>query len=183
MPSTAGMTALGEAALGQVVIRLSDYHTLLRLSTSAVHDDPGRHLRDAAALRHGNVLTDLVAVVESFTVNRLLNLRPTLTDNQVKSWPDRIKAWKDHGGVDLTSYPQWQAFLGFVAVRNALAHGLGRLTDLQLGKLRNQVLSQIAASGIRLDGDLVLPTPGDVDRCAEIGGDLIRFLDLAAPKA
>ena len=45
--------------------------------------------------------------------------------------------------------------MGFVEVRNALAHGLGRLTDRQLGKYRGEVLPQIAAAGVRLDGDLV----------------------------
>ncbi|MGN9912644.1 hypothetical protein ACTMTJ_34420 [Phytohabitans sp. LJ34] len=174
------MTSLGEAALGQLAIRLADWRTL-RSPMGSVHNRHGRHLRDADVVRHGNALTDLVAVVESFTVARLLNLRPAVSHDQVMRWADRVKMWRQHGGVDLSSYQHWQAFLGFVEVRNALSHGLGRLTDRQLGKFRNEVLGQIAAAGVRLDGDLVLPIPDDVSRCGEIGGDFVRFLDLAAP--
>src|SRR5439155_8555989 len=109
VPSTAGMTALGEAALGQLVIRVADYRTLLRLSEGAPDGHRGRHLRGSAAVRHGNALTDLVAVLESFTITRLLNLRPAVAHNQVMNWIDRIRMWKKHGGVDLATYPQLQA--------------------------------------------------------------------------
>jgi hypothetical protein len=177
------MTALGEAALGQLLVRVADYRTLLRLSEQQPRGDRGRHLRDAAVVRHGNALTDLVAVLESFTVARLLNLRPAVSHNQVMKWTDRIKIWRNQGGVDLTTFPHMQAVQGFVEVRNALEHGLGRLTERQLDpKYRDEVLAHIAAAGVRLDGDRVLITPENVGRCSEVGKDFVRFLDLSAPK-
>ncbi|MEV8504297.1 hypothetical protein AB0368_05615 [Actinoplanes sp. NPDC051475] len=176
------MTALGEAALGQLLVRVADYRTLLRLSEEQTCSDRGRHLRDAAVVRHGNALTDLVAVLESFTVARLLNLRPAISHNQVMKWTDRLKMWKNQGGVELTTFTHMQAVLGFVEVRNALEHGLGRLTERQLAQHRDAVLAYIAAAGVRLDGDRVLIAPEDVGRCSDVGGDFIRFLDLSAPK-
>ncbi|MGC5321579.1 hypothetical protein ACPXB5_22910 [Micromonospora arida] len=175
------MTALGEAALGQLVIRVADYRTLLQFSGTR-NGQSGRHLRGSAVVRHGNALTDLVAVLESFTVARLLNIRPAITHNQVMRWTDRIKMWKKHGGVDLATFPGLRAVLGFVEVRNALEHGLGRLTERQLDQHRDEVLKQIAAAGVQLDGDQVILTPTDVVRCGEVGGDFIKFVDLHAPK-
>ncbi|WP_143728158.1 hypothetical protein [Micromonospora cremea] len=176
------MTALGEAALGQLVIRTADYYTLLRLEGSAPNGRSGRHLRGFAAVRHGNALTDIVAVLESFTVNRLLNLRPGIAYNKVMKWTDRIKMWKKYGGVDLAAYPRFQAVLGFVEVRNALEHGLGRLTERQLDQHRDEVIRQLAAAGVRLDGDRVLIMPEDVERCRDVGGEFVKFLDLNAPR-
>jgi hypothetical protein len=142
------MTALGEEALGRLVVRVTDYRTLLRSSEIRPHGQRGRHLRDAEAARHGNALTDLVAVLESFTVTRLLNLRPAVSHKDVMNWIGRIKMWKKHGGVDLAVFPEMQTVLGFAEVRNALEHGLGRLTERQLGEHRDQVLTQIAAAGV-----------------------------------
>ncbi|MEU5962519.1 hypothetical protein ABZ777_15030 [Micromonospora parva] len=173
------MTALGEAALGQLVIRVADYRTLLQLSGTR-NRQSGRHLRGSAVVRHGNALTDLVAVLESFTVARLLKMRPAITHNQVMRWTDRIKMWKKHGGVDLATFVELRAVLGFIEVRNALEHGLGRLTEHQLDQRRDEVLRQIAAAGVQLDGDQVLLTPADVDRCGDVGKDFIKFLDLHA---
>jgi hypothetical protein len=176
------MTALGEAALAQLATRCADYRTLLRLSAGTRDEQRGRHLTDGFAGRHGNALTDLVAVVEHFSVVRLLNLRPTVTPEQVGQWKGRVAAWKQHGGVDLATFPDWQAFMGFVQVRNALAHGLGRLTEWQLAKHRTEVLKQVAAAGVPLYGDLVLVTTRDVHRCARTSEELVRFVDLTAPQ-
>jgi hypothetical protein len=98
------------------------------------------------------------------------------------NWIGRIKMWKKHGGVDLAVFPEMQTVLGFAEVRNALEHGLGRLTERQLGEHRDQVLTQIAAAGVRLDGDLVLVTPDDVSRCGNVGERFVHFLDLNAPR-
>ena len=113
------MTALGEAALGQLVIRVTDYRTLLRSSEVRPHGRRGRHLRDAEAVRHGNALADLVAVLESFTVTRLLNLRPALSHKDVMNWVGRIKMWKRHGGVDLAVYPEMHTVRGSLAALDA----------------------------------------------------------------
>lgn len=175
------MTSLGEAALGRLIIRFTDYRTLLESSEMRAGEHRGRHIRDADGARHHNALTDLVAVLESFTTVRLLNLRPTVPNKDVMNWVGRIKMWKKHGGVDLTTFPETQAILGFVQVRNALEHGIGRLTERQLGEHRDQILTQIAAAGVHLNGDLLSVTPNDVSRCLDVGERFVHFLDRKAP--
>jgi len=50
--------------------------------------------------------------------------------------------------------------MGYAEVRNAMLHGLGRLTDEQLGKRRQQVLVQIKAAGVHLNGPTVMLVEG-----------------------
>jgi hypothetical protein len=71
--------------------------------------------------------------------------------------------------------------MGFVHVRNALQHGLGRLTDQQLYRFRDQVLNEIHASSVNLNGDMLTVTDGDVSRCGTVSAGFIRWLDSAAP--
>lgn len=72
--------------------------------------------------------------------------------------------------------------MGFVHVRNAIQHGLGRLTDQQLGKYHDEVLTQIRASSVELNGDLLVIVADDVHRCGKTCGDFIMWLDAAYPK-
>jgi hypothetical protein len=48
------------------------------------------------------------------------------------SWSARHKAFKRHHGVDLRRCAEHHRLEGAVEVRNAIAHGLGRLTTRQL---------------------------------------------------
>ncbi|MEV6930222.1 hypothetical protein AB0M46_37860 [Dactylosporangium sp. NPDC051485] len=175
------MTDLGEAALAQITSRATDYRALLHLPGHRTARDRPRHVRDFSAVRHGNALTDVVTVVESFVVARLMRLNPGLGYEQIKTWHARVQMWQQYAVV-LTAFPDWQAFMGFVETRNALAHNLGRLTDLQLGKRRYEVLAQIADAGVQLNGDLLLVTSEDVQRCVELSAGVVRFVDLNAPK-
>ena len=103
-------------------------------------------------------------MAESFAVSRLLVLCPAIPEHDVSSWKNRLTTWRRHGAVDLSSYERWSALMGYAEVRNAMLHGLGRLTDQQLGKRRQQILVQIR----RLESP---PQRTDRDACrGRLGG-------------
>ena len=170
------MSALAEDALGQVMSRLADHRQLVRLDI-AVGPAGGRRLRQLPRTRHGNALVDIVAVAESFASGRLLITRPAISYDEVSTWSRRKKAWLRYGKVDLEAYKDWSALMGFVDVRNALQHGLGRLTDQQLGRYRDQVLDEIHASLVNLNGDRLTVIAEDVGRCGAVSAGFIRWLD------
>jgi hypothetical protein len=180
MPNTF-KTDLAESTLAQLVLRISDYRLLAEQIVQRSTQTQGRHHHSMAELRSRNVLTDLVATVENFTGGLLLNLRPTVTHDEVGTWDKKRKAWLKHTAVDFRLLPTWTSLLGFVEARNAIQHGLGRLTDRQLGKHRGEVLAAIAATNLRLNGDMVLLTEEDVEECATTCACFVRSLDLAAP--
>lgn len=173
------MSALAEEALAQVMSRLVDHRRLMRLDT--VTGSASGRLRQLPRTRHGNALVDTVAVAESFSSGRLLIIRPTISYDEVSTWSRRQKAWARHTSVNLKTYQDWSALMGFVHVRNALQHGLGRLTDQQLYRFRDQVLNEIHASSVNLNGDMLTVTDGDVSRCGTVSAGFIRWLDSAAP--
>ncbi|WP_091379104.1 hypothetical protein [Geodermatophilus sp. DSM 45219] len=125
---------------------------------------------------------DFVAVTESFDTGRLLPFIPPSAPTDVGTWQKRTKAWKRHAGTDPTTFDRWQALMGFVDVRNALQHGLGRLTDQQL-RHREQLLGQVQAAGVNLNGDRLTVTQVDAERCYRTCTDYIRFLDALCPSA
>jgi len=181
--SVTPITYLAEAALTQLIRRADDHLRLTTLDRGSKSVLSGRHLADTTHFRHANALSDLVAVVESFTVSRLLNLRPTVTDNDVATWEKRRKAWAMHGPVDLAASALWQPLMGFVETRNGIQHGLGRLTSRQLGGDHRATLAKVAAAGVRLNGDLLIVGTAEVDRCGDVCRQFVRFLDATAPKS
>src|SRR5947209_5294157 len=95
MSSTYPVTESGEFALAQLALRISDH----RILSSYSEPKYGRRVRNVTAARLGNVLTDLVAVAENFTVARLLAIRPLVGPEQAYSWTDRQKAWSRYAHV------------------------------------------------------------------------------------
>lgn len=75
--------------------------------------------------------------------------------------------------------------MGFVEARNALQHGLGRLTEMQLDPTsrrgreprRTQVLRDLAACGLVLNGDRVTVLVRDVERCLVACRELVLAAD------
>jgi hypothetical protein len=136
-------------------------------------------------LRHENALVDLVAVTENFTSRRLLELRSQVSEFQVFTWAKRREAWAKHGPVDLTTItPHWLALQGFIEARNALQHGLGRLTNSQLRpQWRQETLDRIKAARIFLSGDIVQIREDTVINCRTVCEDYVLALDKEAPPA
>lgn len=163
---------LAESALSQLYLRAADYRALSSLEPEI---SIGRHVSDRNSIRDSIALVDFVAVAEVFATNRLQPFLPAGTN--VLKWSSRINAFKNHAGLDLDMYSRKSEFFGFVDVRNAFQHNLGRLTDFQLGKHKLQVLAQIAATGVHLNGDLLTVRSADVVRCLDVCTDMVNHID------
>lgn len=172
-------TELGELSLRRIALRLNDYSRL----HSQDLDRPvvGRHVSgELQELRQQNAVVDIVAIAEGFTGDRLRSFRSAVTDQEVFTWRGRIRAWRKHAGVQVESCLSWRTLSGFIEVRNALQHGLGRLTERQLQR-REEVLGDIACAGTVLDGDVVRVRDEDVQLCAHHCLEFVSWLDTTAP--
>lgn len=177
------LTTWGEASLTHLSSRFADHLYLNDLSVS----DGGNMLRgrhrthDPAFVRCGNTLVDLVAVTEDFASTRLLALHPTMNPGEVMSWEKRKGAWKSRASIDLTQLTGWAPLYGFVEARNALQHGLGRLTTFQLERHRDAVLKGLKDAQIVLMGDRVCIDADAVQRSLHTCEQFIISLDRAGP--
>ena len=180
VPNSARHTARAEMSLVQIASRVADYRKLIRLD---IGTDPRRRPRlwRPIEVRHGNTIVDLMSIIETFVSVLLLDLRPEVSPDNVSTWKKRQSAWTKHGSVDLTNYHDWSALLGFVEVRNALQHGLGKLTDRQLGDHRDEILGYIEKSGVHLNGDRLVLIERDVERCEHVCVDFVKWLDSGTP--
>jgi hypothetical protein len=172
------VSAEAEWALERLVARLAEFLQLARAEATA--PIRGRHVASHLSTHEVNALVDLVAIAESFSIDRLVRVR-YVAQNGLQTWVARKNAWTLKASVDLTACPCWKALMGFVEARNAWQHGLGRLTDRQLGKHKQEVLGWLDAAAVRLNGDVLLVSGDDVVRCAGVCRDFIGWLDLAAP--
>jgi hypothetical protein len=177
------VTDLGEAALRGITLRSLDHGQLMRFQDNNRYEI-GRHLLPDDRLRHANALVDLVAVVENFTSQRLLKLYPNLTDSDVFSWEKRRASWLRHANVDLTRIaPHWALLQGFIEARNALQHGLGRLTEFQLNpQRRDRVLENLRFAHVPLIGDLIVVDAETVRTCKDTCADFTLTLDNIASR-
>jgi len=173
------VSAEAEAAIAQITSRLADHRYLVEIdaSTAPVR---GRGVAQSRLTRHSNAFVDLVSVAESFASARLLRMHPDVSYDELSNWRKREKAWDKHCSVKLSDYAQWRQLKGFVEVRNAIQHGLGRLTDQQLGKYRDEILASIRDSAVELNGDLLIVISADVDRCGQVCRGFVRWLDSSA---
>ena len=174
-----------ETALRRLAARAA--HHMADTVTTVPLVASGRHLPAGGLGPSVNALVDLVAIAEIYFADRLADAAPGLAV-QPTTWKNRADAWRDAAGYDLRAHPRWPAFMGFVEARNALQHGLGRLTDMQLNPAkpknggpsrRDQVLVQIKASGLHLNGNRLTVLTSDVARCAGLCPELIRAADAA----
>ena len=177
------VSELAEAACLQVILRMHDYEYLVS-NESFVADISlfGRHRSsfDVISYRRTHALVGMVAIAEDFTIARYLSDHPKVDHKSLSSWTDRRKLWKKYCGLDID---QWDIILGFVEVRNAIQHGLGRLTDRQLSpKSRSETLKFLAAAEIERIGDRLVVDDDTVRRCGEVCISFMMALDCAAPK-
>jgi hypothetical protein len=165
-------TEQADWALRRLTARTAEY-----LHTPPIPVASSRHAPERLTTRDANAIVDLVAVAESFCVARLNSIG---IGADVNTWDKRSKAWLKRS-VDFDGYPGWPLLMGFVEVRNAVQHGLGRLTDRQLGKHKTQILGWLAAAAVRLNGDGIILGPDDVARCDRTCVEFVRWLDTSAP--
>jgi hypothetical protein len=179
--AVAPLTSLGEDALRRLVTRYEDFRLLDE--GAPAHSWPGRHRSGQGVdVRLANALVDIVAVCENFATARILQTCAGLSDQDVFNWNKRKKAWWDELSVDFEQAgADWAQVEGFIEVRNALQHGLGRLTDAQLAKRRDAILAAIRSAEIELNGDRVVLRASDVARCVDACIGFTLYLDRSAP--
>lgn len=97
------------------------------------------------------------------------------------TWEQRRALWAQLG-VDLTMFSADEPFRGFIEARNAVAHGLGRLTWRQTSNpaSRAEALRLLAAAGLQVVEWHVRLTEEDIERLAETVNQLIEWLDSAS---
>lgn len=173
-----------EHALLDLAIRGSDAAAIVARPSSSM-GTVGRHLRyDLVSWRAGNALVDMVSVAEVFTTSLLLSLNEAIGADELSTWPKRKSGWVKHAGVKLEELDGWARLQGFIQARNAIQHGLGRLTDQQLKDGRRpDTLAQLEAASIPLMGDRVLIDEDVVSHCHRIAERFIMSLDEAAELA
>ena len=180
LPVVTPQSRQADEILLRLAVRRTDHQQLTEFHAVA---GPGRHLGQSDTRRQ-NALVDAVAATEVFVSERLRAVDATLSEDAVFTWAKREKAWYVRGQVTLAdSGSLWTVLNGFIQIRNSIQHGMGRLTEFQLGKHRDDNLKYILATGCPLDGDLVRLRQDDVEYCFETCVEFIRWLDGAASVA
>ena len=168
-------TIEAEAALRQLNARIREYR-----ASPAELSDSVRFLSVGLSYRDANAVVDLAAIAEAYCVARLAAGGVT---KDVNTWDKRKKGWKKTG-IDLANCPVWNALMGYVEARNAIQHGLGKLTDQQLDdRRRTDILRHLTAASIYRNGDTLFLNEDDIAKCERTCATFIRWLDLAATSA
>lgn len=90
------------------------------------------------------------------------------------TWQDQKKSYKDWLGVET----DWKAVERLAEARNAVAHGLGKLTRRQL-RSEQSVKSKLKAAGITVDDNQIVLSDDSLAAAASACRDFIERLDLA----
>ncbi|MEU0151542.1 hypothetical protein [Micromonospora fulviviridis] len=90
------------------------------------------------------------------------------------SWQDQQKSYKDWLGVR----EDWKAVERLAEARNAVAHGLGKLTRRQM-RSENSVKSKLKAAGITVEDNRIVLSDDSLAAAASACRDFIERLDLA----
>lgn len=181
MPRVSPLSAWAESALNEIVLRLStqlDDNVLGDRDSTAII---GRHVTRTLEWRARNTVVDIVAIVESYSINRLVAVNDSVSRQELFTWKKREGAYLKYAGVNLEhDIPDYQKLKGFVEARNAIQHGLGSLTDLQLGAdRRRDTFDALAVAGIPLQGDTVVIQRSSVERCRTVSERFVLAVDHA----
>jgi len=141
------------------------------------------------------VLPHLVAIVEEFSRTQLIDrslaaidlshpLRRSLWDNAEKraegSWDAQVDAWREWHGLNLSDAgADYASLRAFVEARNAIMHGLGRLTRKQLRKNGGRdVIAALGRVGISVSGATLSLPETVLLQCAAVARSFIEWLDI-----
>ncbi|MFK4088780.1 hypothetical protein ACI2LF_31990 [Kribbella sp. NPDC020789] len=171
------MTDLADDTIRRLASRQADYN---RGTWDSACPGGGRHMVGHES-HEQNALVDAVAYAESFCTARL-QLMAAVPDNDVSTWPKRQRAWSKHAKLALTDAgADWLQLRGYVEIRNAIQHGLGRLTNRQLsGGDRQLTLDWIRRTDCYLDGDAIRLVSSDVAACFATCTRFVVWLDTEA---
>jgi hypothetical protein len=145
---------------------------------------------DPSELRAHSAFLRLVSIAEStldslgaeLTLNhvsridevlRLLILEKELA--ATSNWESRRRTFKRHHHVDLKRCDEHSRVDAAVLVRNAIAHGLGKLTARQL--LSPETPKKLSTLNVSVVNGFVEITPADVDECADYLQKFLHSVD------
>ena len=178
-------TDYGEAALSQIVRAHSAFVATRRIDVLDVWD-AGRHISTSPeSIGPEHAIVDIVGSVEHFCSGRLLALDSGVTDTQISTWAKRQREWKRRYKIDFQDrkvFSTWPIVEGYIEARNAIQHGLGRLTGQQLSSRRRpDTLKRLASTMIDLHGTRVVLNQRCVHECKSSSEAFVVALDRAAP--
>jgi hypothetical protein len=143
--------------------------------------------------RHSMVLPHLVAVVEEFSRTQLIeqslleidvtkalqrSLWATGESRAEGTWDGQVGAWREWHGLDLEHGAGYRELRAFVEARNAIMHGLGRLTRKQLRKHGGrEVIASLNQVGIGVSGGALSFPFSVLPHCAAVGRSFIEWMD------
>ncbi|WP_433464060.1 hypothetical protein [Spirillospora sp. CA-128828] len=90
------------------------------------------------------------------------------------TWQEQKRSYKEWLGVE----EDWKAVERLAEARNAVAHGLGKLTKRQLRNVQS-VKSKLAAAGIAVEGTTIVLSDASLAAATSACRDFIERLDLA----
>lgn len=159
---------------------------VLRSSTILGAYDPESASRQGCFLR-------LISVVEAYVdiaCAALFRERTPTTHDLVRrlvegaelrassTWHERKEAFDTYHGIRLGNLARWSELDAGIEVRNAIAHGLGQLTQKQRSGAAVRKIPQI---GVGLSDGRVLITDASLQQCRDVCIAFIRSLDKAMP--
>ena len=110
-------------------------------------------------------------------VVRLLMLEKELAASS--TWDSRRRSYKRHHGIDLQKCAEYGRLEGAIEVRNAIAHGLGRLTPRQA--LSAETFKHLARIRVPVSNGFVELQSTHITECAQYCTDFLRSLDCSLP--
>lgn len=148
--------------------------------------------RDDVAQMSLTSISEIASIVETFVVESLLDhmaavcsavptqiaeiVRKKITSDVEASWENRKEFSNKWLASGFGSTTWWSPWLGFVTARNAWAHGLGELTDMQM-RTEERTKGFLRAAGLEVVDNSVVAKPDDVRRCGLAAVEVIEWVD------
>jgi len=154
--------------------------TRLRATTDG---DPLQDRRQATLVRLLSITESFAADLLSREIDKAANeannasisrIAEDAVNQAIGTWAGQKKSYKEWLGIS----ESWTKVEQLAEARNAVAHGLGKLTRRQL-KNESGTTSQLRAVGIAVNNQAILLTEDNLQSAALICRDFIERIDLA----
>ena len=98
--------------------------------------------------------------------------------DSTRSWDGRMQGFRDVAQIKLGDFPDWSQFMGVLDARNALTHGLGRLTRKQI-RTPMAISKRLQSIGISVDSGQLQFGPATWALAVQVCSSLVTWLDQA----
>ncbi len=141
---------------------------------------------------HHLTLPHIAAVAEEFAratlleaseplvprTHKILELLWQRAESQAEQWDGVANAWSQWHGITVKQEPRYKTLEGVIAARNAIVHGLGRLTRKQTRSDGGaSVRDTLARVGITTAGTRLVVSDDSVRQCVQAARAFIEWLD------